>query len=264
MEDKKKRIERFYLDEFLKLLGEKPDKIYEGETPDFVLELNQLSIGIELTEFHSDLKGDKGYPRRLIEESWTSLQQDIMKAVCKDAVLEKTNGFLTFKELDLPPKSKYDEFIEELIQLSHEMLESNHDKIKPGSAYPLLNKYLKQFYLKRVDCYITWEWNHISSFIGLTETELIKTIQPKIKKSKHYRKNDLDELWLIIVSGTNLSQTMPTHLGETLRTFDTTNAILSESFFNKVFIYQYMLYVLYEWPEWIQIGEEKLYPTINA
>jgi len=144
------------------------------------------------------------------------------------------------------------------------MMKSNSEKIKPGSNYPLLNKYLKQFFLKKVDCYITWEWNHSASFIGLTEPELIDTIQPKIEKSKHYKKKDLDELWLVIVCGTSLSQTMPIHIREMLRTFYTIDVISSKSFFSKVFIFQYMLCVLYEWPKWLQVGEEKLFPTINA
>jgi len=63
----KKAIERYYLDEFFKLLGETPENIQNSEAPDFIVNLNELKIGIALTEFYSDLKGEKELPRRLVE-----------------------------------------------------------------------------------------------------------------------------------------------------------------------------------------------------
>jgi len=264
MKDKKKRLERFYLDEFLKLLGVVPDNIQEIESPDFILDINKIRIGVELTEFHSDSKGEHGQPRRLIEESWKSLQQSIMDSVRKNGELDKTCGFLNFRVLDLPPKSKYDSFIKELILLSLDMIKTNIQRTKPGPNFPLLRKYLKEFELKKTNIRISWEWNYIADSIGLTEPELINAIQPKIERSSDYKEKGFDELWLLIVSGSYLSQTMPTHLGDILQSFDMADGLLKESFFKKVYIYQYMLRVIYEWPDWLQIGEERFYPTISA
>ena len=259
----KKKIERFYLDNFLKILGEIPEDVKNGEAPDFIVKLRHLTIGVEVTEFHSDLKGEKDRPRRAVEEAWASLQQVIMERIGTHKELEDTNGTLYFKKLELPPNKEYKGFINELIQLSLAMIETNSEAISPGSNYPLLNKYLNKFHLKKVGCYITWEWNHNASSIGLTESELIDTIQPKIAKAESYIRNDIDGLWLLVVSGFRLSQTMPVHLSNKLLSYKKLNYLLSRSIFEKVYIYQYMIGVIYEWPNWIKIGKEQLYPTIQ-
>ena len=180
---KKKENERFYLDKFLTLLGKVPDEIKSGESPDFIVILQQKKIGIELTNFHSNSKGEYGRPRREIEEAWVALQGTIMGEVEKCNELRETNGLLFFKKLGLPPKSKHREFTDELIKLSLEMINSGYKEIKPGANYPILNKYLKKFYLEKVGCYITWEWNYNVSSVGITEEELINASKSKIEKA---------------------------------------------------------------------------------
>lgn len=262
MNDKKK-IERFYLKEFFKLLGETPENIQDGEAPDFIINLHQLEIGIEITEFHSDLKGEKARPRRLVEEAWTSLQKMIMVEVERYNELRNMNGLLSFKNLEIPRNSDHKLFIDELVQLSLEMIKTGCQKIAPGINYPLLNKYLKKFYLEKVNCYITWEWNYNVSFIGLSESELINTVKPKIDRAEDYLKRHIDELWLIVVSGVRLSQTMPVHLTAKFNSFNKLDRLLLGSNYNNVFVYQYQIGVIYKWPNWVKIGKEQLYPTIE-
>lgn len=259
----KKKVERFYLDEFFKILGETPEDVKDGEAPDFIVKLHHLIIGIEVTEFHSDLKGEKDRPRRAVEEAWVSLQRVIMEQVGNYKELEDTSGFLYFKKLELPPNKEYKEFVNELIQLSLELIGTNREEISPDSNYPLLNKYLSEFRLEKVGCYITWEWNHIASSIGLTESELLDTIQPKLVKAKSYIRRNIDVLWLLIVSGFRLSQTMPVRLSNRLLSYKKLDYLLSRSIFEKIYIYQYMVGVIYEWPNWVKIGTEQLYPTIQ-
>lgn len=202
----KKKIECFYLDRFFELLSEAPKNVQAGEAPDFIVEYQGSKIGIEVTEFHSGLKGAQGWPRRLVEEAWESLQQEIMEEVGKHEELKNTNGLLFFENLELPPKSLYKDFVGELVQLSLGMLKSGHREVTLGNHYPLLRRYLKKFYFEQVNCYITWEWNHIASFIGLSESELINVAKPKIDKATDYRKSHIEKLWLIIVSGVKLSR----------------------------------------------------------
>lgn len=263
MNDKKK-IERFYLNEFLKLLGEKPENVQYTESLDFIVNLRQLKIGMEITEFHSDLKGEKGRPRRLIEEAWTLLQKNIMKEVEKYKELRNMNGFLSFKKLEIPRNSNHKSFVDELIQLSLEMVKTNCQKTTPGIKYPILNQYLKKFLLEKVKCYITREWNHNVSFIGLSESELINAVKPKIHRAIDYWKKHIDELWLIVVSGVRLSQTMPIHLTAKLNSFNKLDRVLRGSNFSKVFVYQYQVGVIYKWPGWVKISKEQLYSTIEA
>ncbi|MEW6687108.1 MAG: hypothetical protein AB1393_13045 [Candidatus Edwardsbacteria bacterium] len=121
--------------------------------------------------------------------------------------------------------------------------------------YPLLKKYLNKFYLERVGCYITWGWNDASS-IGLTEPEIISIVEPKIKKADKYIQKKIDELWLLIVSGHRLSQQMGLGLSDKLNGFAQLNSKLEQSAYGKVYIYQYMHNVVYEWPGWIKYGRE--------
>ena len=254
---KQKQNERFYLDKFLALLGKAPNEIQSRESPDFIVILQQKKIGMELTDFHSDLKGENQRPRRAIEETWTLLQRTIMEEVGKYDELKEANGFLLFEKLELPPKSKHREFAKELIKLSLEMLNFGCKERRPGNNYPFLNKYLKKFCLEKVGCYITWEWNYNVSWIGLRETELMDAIKPKIGKAFGYKKGKhIDELWLLIISGYRLSQAMGIYLLEKLNTFDQLNNLLSQSGYDKIYIYQYMFDIIYEWPGWVKIGRE--------
>lgn len=254
---RQKQNERFYLDKFFALLGKMPNEIQSGESPDFIVILQQKRIGMELTDFHSDLKRENDRSRRAIEETWMLLQKMIMEEVGKCNELKETNGFLFFKKLELPPKSKHKKFTRELIKLSLEMLNLDCKEIMPGNNYPFLNKYLKKFRLEKVGCHTTWKWNYNVSFIGLTEIELMDTIKPKIEKTFGYKKEkELNELWLLITSGYRLSQAMGIHLLEKLNTYDRLNNLLSQSGYKKIYLYQYMFDVIYEWPGWVKVGRE--------
>jgi len=259
----KKEIEKFYLTEFFKILGIKASNIQDGEAPDFIIGLGHRKIGIELTEFHSALKGAKEKPRREIEQSWAILQNDIMNEVEKYTELRNTYGTLCFTNIETPSKLESKCFINELIEVSIEMVMSDKSQQVPSFQYPLLKKYLKKIIIEKTQCHITWEWNHNASFISLSEDDLIKTIKPKTEKVASYKKKKIDELWLIIVSGVRLSQTMPMHLTETLKTFNQLGKLLKVSNYNKVFIYQYQIGVIHEWPTWKKIGKEQIYPTID-
>jgi hypothetical protein len=186
-----------------------------------------------------------------------------MEAVEEHKELEETNGYLSFKELELPATSEYRQFVSELIKLSLEMIASDRKEIKPGTNYPLLNKYLAKFCLEKVGCYITWEWNYNFAWVGLTEVELIDAIRTKIEKIVNYKQKDLDELWLLIISGHRLSQDMGRLLEYKLNTYSHLNSVLKKSGYSKAYTYQYMLNVIYQWPGWTKIGTEDLIPTIG-
>lgn len=258
MISKKKRVERFYLDKFLDSAGKVPDKVLCGESPDFVLVFQQKKIGVEETEFHCDSKGKKGSYRRAVEENWVFLQTTIMEKVEKRNELKDTSGLLFFKRRELPPTRQYGRFADELVKLSREMINSGCKRIAPGGGYPLLHKYLKKFHLKKCGCYITWEWNHNVSSIGLTETALIDAAEPKIEKLASYRGTSVEEMWLLIVSGYRLSQAFGIHLSQRLDTFNRLNNLLAKSGFNRVYLYHYLFDAIYEWPGWVRIGKESL------
>jgi hypothetical protein len=251
----KKDIERFYLDSFLGILNLTPSDVQHRESPDFIVVLGGKKIGIELTYFHSDLKGIDGTPRRAIEETWKSLQKAIMKEVKKHNQLDGTYGILFFKHLEVPPKRLHERFAHELIQLSLDMVESGRVEAMPGTEFPLLRKYLKNFLLRRPGLKITWDWNRNASSVGLTEKELIDIIRPKVEGVINYRRVIVDELWLLVVSGYRLSQAMGMLLANDLFSYENLNRLLEQSGYNKVYLYQYMLDVIFEWPGWTETAK---------
>lgn len=254
----RKKAERSYLGEFLALLGKVPDKVVCGESPDFVVVFHQKKIGVEETEFHGDPKGKKGSQWRAVEENWRFLQRMIMEKVKKCNELKETSGLLFSERRELPPRREYGRFVDELVKLSGEMINSDCKEITPGGDYPLLHKYLKKFHLEKCGCYSTWKWNQEVSSFGVTERGLIDAAEPKVKKLAKYKGEGVDEVWLLIVSGLQLSQALGIDLSGKLKTFDRLNSLLTESGFKRVYLYQYLLDVAYEWPGWVKIGRENL------
>ncbi len=255
--DEKKKIECFYLEKFLTLSGMAPFRIICGESPDFTVAFERRKIAVEVTEFHFDGKGRKGSRRRAMEENWSSLQEMIMGKVKECNELKDTHGLLFFKKREVPPRRAHGKFSDELVKLSREMINSDCREIRPVQNYPLLSKYLKKFRLQKCGCYMTWEWNHNVLAIGVTQRMLIKTVKSKVVAD--YKGKDVDEVWLLIISGFRLSQALGIHLSNKLNTFNRLNSLLRKSGYSKVYLYQYMLDVLYQWPGWVKIGRESLF-----
>ena len=110
--------------------------------------------------------------------------------------------------------------------------------------YPLLNRYLNRLYLDNCGAYITWDWNYDVGFVGLNELELKKAVFPELRKP---RPGSLAEFWLLLVSGSRLSQGMGMPNVESLRSFSEVNAELPQGCFDKVYIFQYMYDRILRW-----------------
>jgi len=78
----KKRIERQYLDAFIRLYSEFPKgRIISGESPDFVVKTRRWTIGIELTELI--VQPSSGTSAKLIRDWQQSFMQELEKTVKK-------------------------------------------------------------------------------------------------------------------------------------------------------------------------------------
>jgi hypothetical protein len=266
MRDKKKEVEHRYLIGFLSLLRNglemSDDDIECTESPDFIINLNNKRIGIEITEHHSSEKDANERQRRATEEDWELLRKTIMDSVWKDSALSQTHSYLEFRKLELPHRRDFTRFADELIKLSREMITSGLQVVKLDERYPLLYKYVGRMYLKIVECFISWDWNHDAGSVGLTEPELIRTIEPKIGKAVKYVQGCMDELWLVIIEGHRISQAMGVYLERYLTHFSELDSMLQQLRFNKVYIHQYMQNVIYKWPGWVKIGQERFIETI--
>jgi hypothetical protein len=261
--DGKKREECVYLENFLSLMKISPQSLECGESPDFVVVIDDARVGIEVTFYHSLATGADGRPRRAVEEDWTSLQSRIREQVQKSADLKHTYALLFFKNLEVPAKREHKTFVQELISFSHYMVRTGQERGKPGEEYELLQRYLADLSIKKVGSPMTWDWNHEAAFVGLQEDELMAALEAKLRKAPIYSSKGFDDLWLLVVSGYRLSQAMGLRLEYELNSFATVNEELRNSLYGKVFLFQYMLDVIYEWPGWVKIGEEKLFPTIG-
>lgn len=262
MKRTKKQIECAYLDKFLTLMNIHPTAITCRESPDFILEMDKM-IGLEIVSYHSIPKEEGNKPRRLIEEEWRILHERIIEEVKKHDELTETKGYLDFRELEIPSRKKYDDFVKELIDSSLKLVITGSKYYLPDEHHPLMKKYLSSFSLEKVGCSIMWDWNHNAAFIGLTEDELINTIQPKTEKVMKFKSENIEEYWLLVVDGPYLSQEMGLRLQYKLPDYTRVDKLLRESKFKAMYIFQYMFDVVYQWPGWAKVGEEKLISTVT-
>jgi hypothetical protein len=176
-----------------------------------------------------------------------------MKEVEKCPDLNETSGMLYFNKLELPSRFEYKQFIRELVGFALKMVRACCEMLNPESSYPILSKYLKKINIKQVGCHSTWEWNHNVSFIGISETELLNCLKPKVDKAGSYKRDNIDELWLLVASGAKLSQATPVYLQNYLKSFQEVNALLTQSAFKHCYFLQYMSSSVYKWPGWQKI-----------
>lgn len=236
--------EEFYAKKFLELFDISYNRIAKGDDPpDLVLFLDEsLKIAIEMTEFHSNVTSPSGKPRRAIEENWNVLLKEIRQQRKNHPVLNCVSCVIFFKTLDLPKKKSYDQFVSDLISL---LLEKENELTSTFKEYSAcfktgpLTEFVQKIIASKTRCnYIEWNWNHSAAAIGLSEEELKTAISSKVLTTFH--RNRFKEVWLIIVSGHEMSQAMGLPHIERLNEFRDVNAMLDKSQFDRSFLYEFM------------------------
>lgn len=253
-EEEKSKKEWYYLNQFLDILPIPIKDIKKCVFPDFIAQVNEQKIGIEITEFHTGPSEKTNILRSEVEAAWDKLQKQIMEEVKSYTELNHTVGILFFREVKLPTSREYKSFVSELIQLSLSMRRLGYREKEPPKAYPYLNTYLESFHLNEVNSNINWEWSHSVGTVGLIENELQNIVENKLKKEKKYAEKDY-EPWLLIISGSKLSQAMGLLTTEQLNSFTVLNKRIQDSQVKRVFIYQIMHDRVFEWPEWKQVNK---------
>lgn len=241
IEQKQKDEELFDLKEFLLTMKIEPERIERGEDPpDFYMVYGPNKIAIEVTEYHSMRKGPGDHAWRAVEEEWRRIRDLFTKERERYPKLDDVYGFLCFRELEMPPANKHSQFVTELLKFGISQYRTlTEEGISFGSFpsnYPLLNKYLEKIRLRN-NCYgMLWHRDPADS-VGISENELEKCVSKKLKKP---RPQQISENWLLIVSGTAMSQ----HIGLTpckkFNDFARLNSRFEKSSFDKVYFYQYM------------------------
>jgi hypothetical protein len=99
---------------------------------------------------------------------------------------------------------------------------------------------------------MSWDWNGNIAWIGTDQGAFMDCIQRKTAIT--YDRTDLDEIWLLVVSGPHLSQAMGfDDLDQVLQSMAEVDKLLRRSAFQKVYVFQYVFDVAYEWPGWRKI-----------
>jgi hypothetical protein len=118
--DLKKRIERVHLDRFLELNEIETPIITEGESPDFILELDKRNISIE----HTTLVNSKTKQIEEYEEKIVALAK---KKFQKKYAIE-LNVLVSFNDYNFEPgKQNEEKYATEVFQLVEESFLSGHD-----------------------------------------------------------------------------------------------------------------------------------------
>jgi len=263
--DNKKKKELFYLEPFLELYGFSPTKItLNVESPDFIINYSGEKIGIELTEYHS-LQEILGHSRREVESNWERLQGEIYEKVKLDNELMGICVSIFFRKVFLPSRRESLPFIDELINCTKVFIMKGKKSVLVPEKYKILNKYVDEIDIYKIggNSHLKWESNLNVGFIGLTEEGLLSLIESKINKGERYRLGDLNALWLLVIFGHRISQSVPPRLKYKLEEFKTLNSILSKSSYKYVFLYLYMYDVIYRWPNWKKFGKGKFFDLVE-
>ena len=240
------RSERWILDRFFELTGIGGAGIHCGPNvdgnpkPDFIVSIEGKRVGIEETQYYRDTRPDESYPRQMTESAWHELRDIIEKARQGCSELDEVHGVLEFRNLILPSPKEYKHFASELVKFTMskigELCSDGKRYTTFGEQHNLLSKYVKCLELKRPKCHMFWDWGHNADYIRLQEEELFNRVQAKI--GKHVQ-SEVDENWLLITNGTQLSQQMGKLSVEGLNRYTRVCALLKSGPFDRVYIYDY-------------------------
>jgi hypothetical protein len=170
--------------------------IEEAERPDFLLTVQGVRIGVEVTDYHTVCN------RREVEEHWRILRQWPMLLV--DFPKYRSVG-LHFRALRLPSRREVHDFVREVISLTTEPIVGATDIVIEPARSPVLAKYVSRMEVAPSKVpYLAWHWNHDTAWIGVTEEELMAIVAAKARSTTV----PAASYWLMITGGATLSRVM--------------------------------------------------------
>jgi hypothetical protein len=214
-----KEAERRTLDEFLSALGMTPDKIEEGEKPDFMLTMAGRTVGVEVTMYRSGttIEGTR-VERREMEATWESLQLASREFLAAQPAIGNVSVLFAFNNV-VPARTEHQQFMEEVaVFIRSQGIIWSDRSLVPSYAFadrrkfrsrefvsPLMKKYLHTVVLNRSE-FAEWNCSNAAAgwVAGVADSALTKIVAEKTKKS--YRPSD--ELWLIIQCSYRISESV--------------------------------------------------------
>ena len=172
--------------------------VIECERPDFIIENQDACIGVEITEYHQPKYPKHTFSRTNVEEEWKSLRTLIASYRANVLSLDNLRVLLNFSKLRVPPKKDHYQFLIEIHEIIDKQSQLTDDviTIPITDDHPdILKAYLKSFEVRKVGCYLEWDWNHAYARIGTSQDELLSILKEKLsfKRPAH-----LSELNLVL------------------------------------------------------------------
>lgn len=214
-DEKKRRRERFLLDQFLQQQGLKPENINQLKppNPDFLIDLNGRMVGIELTEIFvqpdkskKDLRSVK-QPLLQEIESITDLIVSQARKIYSEANNVLVLSTIVFSQVarDKQRRKQIAELIADKIRdmAAGNSLEVNWKPVVGDNGAPLLSEAVAFIHIRRVPekRFARWSVARAGHVANLTLKHLQDQINLKARKLKSYRKNtNIKEIWLLMVA----------------------------------------------------------------
>jgi len=197
-------------------------------------------IGVELTELSS--RGERGSGDRRLLAAWRRVKDGLLNIAKTRPELRGVIGEVWLAGGKLPPKKGCGALANELTEFATAQNVKSGDELdfgNPfGAGYPVMNQFVQELWLWNIG-YPDWSCLDLAcDWVYLNLPSLEKAIEDKTRKAKDYRTDDLDELWLLVVSGAeagdvrdSLGPDWDGEVGEILKRLDVTAAP-----FHKVFL----------------------------
>lgn len=192
--------------------------IEPGEQPDFIISYENMKIGVEITEYHSDTE------RREVEELWSKLREWPLQL---NGYPKGMRIILRFARMRLPNSREINDFVSNVVDLASKRQDVDHLTPDP-EKYPTLAKYVTSIDLKNTDInWICWGWNYDVAWIGATDQELHKIVIGKAKSFLGTK--EFDRKWLIVASGASLSRLTAVYDHQSLESYEELNNAIYSS-----------------------------------
>ncbi|MBI3707310.1 MAG: hypothetical protein HY246_06490 [Proteobacteria bacterium] len=231
-----KKTERTILEAYLNARRVSVAMIRPGpEPPDFMIERGQELIGVEVTEYHDLLPTASGHPRRVVEATWDALREVVTQYRESHMGLDRLSVILDFHSLKLPPSKKHLTFVRAaaaVISMNGKHISENDFAIAITTEHQaILYEYLRCITVRRIGCYMEWDWNHMFARIGTEERDLLASIGPKLT---YQALPQAAVNWLIVAGGWRHSELIAVRSLEHLNNFARLNRMLQAGPFDEI------------------------------
>lgn len=212
MDKRKKNAERVFLNRFKELFTEFPQgNIKESEEPDFLVDIENGILGIEITEMYRT--PESGNPILQEQESLRKQLANLSKDLFDQKKLNPIFVSLHFNQVNPLKKKNLNSIAQKTIDLVIQNIPKNDNSVilkVANNPENFPNELQAIIIFEHKISSSTWDVANSGWGYDLTTDEIQEVIDKKNKKTSNYKlKNNCEKLWLLIVtSGYNISTTM--------------------------------------------------------